>query len=72
MNDFYTDFERLVRKGFYVYVESDDDNTNIELEARDSVDDTHIIRATYTPDGERIKYDETDLVRSIISLLNAR
>ena len=69
MTDFCRDFERLMHKGFNVYVESDDDNSSIYLEAHDRADDSHIVKASYTPTGKRASYNEEDLVSNILKLL---
>ena len=70
MSEFARDFERLMHKGFNVYVESDDDNSSIYLEAHDRADDSHIVKASYTAEGARVSYNDEDFVSNIIKILN--
>lgn len=69
MTDFCRDFESLMRKGFNVYVEGEEDYS-IYLEAHDRADDTHIIKASYDELGNRLSYHAENFVDNIIKLLN--
>ena len=69
MTQFCKDFEKLMKKGFYLYIESDREDGAIYLEAKDENDDSHIITASYTTDGERVSYSETSFVKQMISLI---
>ena len=69
MTDFARDFENLMRKGFNVYVEGNEDDT-IYLEAHDRADDSHIVKASYNADGARVSYNAEDFVTNIIRILN--
>ena len=69
MTQFYIDFETLMRKGFYLYIESDNEDGIIRLEAKDEKDDSHIITASYTAEGERIACAETSFIKQIRNLI---
>lgn len=69
MTQFYTDFENLMRKGFYLYVESDSEDGTIHLEAKDEKDDSHIITASYTAEGERLTCTETSFIKQMKNLI---
>lgn len=68
MTNFERDFSCLMRKGYYLYVESAK-NDNIVLEARDPADDSHIIKAIYSADGYQLTYNEETFVNNIAKLL---
>ena len=70
MNDFYNDFNNLMHKGYYVYVESDNEDGNINLEARSSTDDTEVITAVYTSEGARVSYTKTNFIQQVRAMLN--
>lgn len=70
MTDFTRDFDYLMHHDYNVYVESDDDDSAIMLEAHKRTDDMDVIKASYTPNGERIYYKAENFVKNIIKLLN--
>lgn len=69
MTQFHIDFEKLMKKGFYLYIESDREDGAIHLEAKDEKDDSHIITASYTAEGERLTCTETSFVKQIKNLI---
>lgn len=69
MTQFHIDFEKLMKKGFYLYIESDREDSAIHLEAKDEKDDSHIITASYTAEGERLTCTETSFVKQIKNLI---
>jgi hypothetical protein len=70
MTELTKDFEYLMHNDYNIYIESDDDNSAIMLEARKRTDDMDVVKASYTPDGERIYYRAENFVKNIIELLN--
>ena len=70
MTRFYNDFEHLMKKGYYVYVESDSEDGNINLEARNPADDSEVITAVYTNEGELISYNRTNFIQQVKAMLN--
>ena len=69
MSDYARDFQRLMREGYNIYIESDDDGGNILLEAHHPVDDDKFVRASYNAMGKRLTYKKWDMISQIRELL---